>query len=788
VAQGSGCREREVNHYETLRVAGPDATGGVVTVGGGGRFVEPPAVGGDAPGADSWRAILDHKWRILGLGLLFALIAAGVVSQMESAYRASGTVLIEGPRVGTIGAAELVSGVTPEAVYLTTQAEIMRSRDVAGRVIRALDLTRHPDFDPRQRKPKFWETWLATHLPAVATMLQGRAGPPADDQVIEAMLVEGFVRNLSVQPVRQSQLIRITFDAKDPALAARIVNSVAEIYARADVESRSGVSDRAGARMNDRIVELRQRLDASERALQTYREREGLIDTKTLGIGGVGPQLDSTMQRLVEARVRRAEAETAQNQFSRAQSDPVEAASIAARYPAVQRARDLQVDAERRLAEVSAEFGPAHPRFRAAEIEVAAARASTARQLATAGTTVTQELNAARANERSIEAAVARLRGAVQDVNRKDAQLGVLEREVATNRQVLQEFMTRSRETSVALDPGQPRMRVVDPAVAPLLPIRPARRAMVVVGSIAGLLFGALFAVVLRKLDTTIRSESDVERKLGQHYLGALPVLPPDRDLHLARVTLDHPRDLYAESVRAIAAGLQMSALQSSREIVAVTSSVPDEGKSSFAMNLAFSRSRVSRVLLIEGDLRRPSFAKHWQLDVGSQAGLSELIAGTASFEECVLQVEGTGLHVILSGAMPADPTMLLDSPRFADTLATLRERYDLIIIDCPPVLRVSDALMIGRVATGVVYLVRAGRTPIARVRSGIRRLAAAGIPFYGVVLNHFRFADEMAGYYGAYAAPAAAPGAVPAAAAAESRPGAQGGPVGTAQPEPLAR
>ena len=172
-------------------------------------------------------------------------------------------------------------------------------------------------------------------------------------------------------------------------------------------------------------------------------------------------------------------------------------------------------------------------------------------------------------------------------------------------------------------------------------------------------------------------------------------------------------------------------------------------------MNFAFSRAKVARVLLVEGDLRRPSFARKWLLDSPDQPGLAELAAGKASLEDCLLQVDGTDLHVILSGEIPRDSLALLESQRFSDTLLMLRENYDLIVIDCPPVLPVADALVIASMATGVIYVVRAGRTPIARVRAGLRKLDSVDIPVFGIVLNQYVF-TKAERYYNTYAGKAA--------------------------------
>ena len=363
---------------------------------------EPPAI------LEYWRAVTMRKWAILGLGILCALIAAFIVAQMPPIYRSTALLLIEGARAKSLtNATEIYTGVTPETIYFQTQAEVIRSRDIATRVIRELKLTEHPEFDPRQRTPMGFERWARSYIPSIASLIYAEPVTTMDAAAVDGAVLRQFARSVSVEPVRLSQLIRVNFEARDPNIAATIANAVSDTYTRVEMETRQKSTANAGTWINSRLAELKTKLDQSEKALQTYRDRENMLDSKTTVLSGAGRQFDEMIQRLGEARGKRAEMESAFNQLQAAGGANYESVPAVIRNASVQRAKEMEVEAERRLAEVSRQYGSAHPRYVTAQNEVNAAKANTQAQMQAVVGSVTKEYNAARATERSIEAAMA---------------------------------------------------------------------------------------------------------------------------------------------------------------------------------------------------------------------------------------------------------------------------------------------------------------------------------------------------------------------------------------------
>jgi capsular exopolysaccharide synthesis family protein len=280
---------------------------------------------------------------------------------------------------------------------------------------------------------------------------------------------------------------------------------------------------------------------------------------------------------------------------------------------------------------------------------------------------------------------------------------------------------------------------------------------MVLLWVLGGLVTGTGLAFLLRFLDNTFKGSEDVERKLGLPVLGQLPQLKLDKGKQLAPMNhfLDQVRSPFSESVRTIRTGVLLSALDRERSIVTVTSSLPGEGKTTVAINLAHSIARMKKTLLIDADMRRPMVHRAKGIEHPCP-GLAALLTGEADFEHAHEEQED-GLHVIPSGTLPANPLELLSSRRFKNLVRELQQEYEVIVIDSAPSLAVSDALVVGQLSDALVYVVRADDTPHQAAVQGVKRLRRANAPLLGCVLNrvtqgpksYFRKYDGKGRYYG---------------------------------------
>jgi capsular exopolysaccharide synthesis family protein len=694
-----------------------------------------------------WRTIYGHKWGILGLAFVVGLVTALVAFSLEPVYQARTSLLIEPKAAKFLSIEDLYGseGVGRAGEYYQTQKEIIQSRTLAEDVVNRLQLWTHPEFDPTREAPSRarLNLKLADWLPWLAQDEE----PPTEAAVRKAT-VDAFMGRLGVEPVRNSQIIDVTFEANDPVLSAEVANTVANAYIEAGLEARLSMVQKATSWLTDRLDGLRTKVEESEKALQAYREQQGLVDMA--GDSDLASaQLQSISERLVSARAKVGELESMYAQARNLQSQGATSLS-SLQSPLVVQMKTAEAEAERKIAELSQRYGPKHPKLLAAQSDLQAAREKLRGELGNVVAGVRKELAAARATAAQLQREYDQLKGQVQDVNRKGFRLQALEREVAANRQLYDTFLTRFKETNVAGDMDSTNARVIDPAQVPGSPVKPNKQRMVLIAVFLTILAGIGLAFLLEQLDNTLKSGDELEGRLGLPMLGSLPLLrlKKGEQLKPERMFADDSKSTFAEAIRTIRTGVVLSGLDNPHKIVVVTSTIPGEGKTTVSMNLAQALGQLEKVLLIDADMRRASIAQ--QLGFAKDTpGLSNLVAGTAKAAECIHPVEGTSVHVLPAGIIPPNPLELLSSHRFSELLDKLSEAYDRIVIDTAPTQAVSDALVLSTQASAVVYVVKADSTPYPLAQTGLKRLRQVNAPLVGAVLNQVDI--KKAGRYGKY-------------------------------------
>ena len=614
-------------------------------------------------------------------------------------------------------------------------------------MIQKSNLTEHPLFDPRQSKPTVIgqaRQWLGGLLSS-----NGEEAAPWDQEELANAVRDTFQSQLLIEPVRLSQLVKVSFNSPDRKLAAAIANEVATAYIDADMDARYAITQQAHGWLNDRLATLRTNLIASEKALQSYRERKGLIDRQTGSQGGVGKQLEELSLRLVEARVRRSQAEQAYKQVRGNNGKSMASVPAVLANPLVSRAREIRIDGQRRLADISQRLGTAHPQYLAARAELRSAEAAEDQAIESVTQSISREYESARAVETQLEQALAKSRGEVQTENRDEFELASYEREVDTNRKLYDTFYARFKETDGAFDFQSAVARVVDPAVSPAVPVKPAKMPIVLGALMCGLILGVAAALLMHRTDNGLHSVEDAEERLGVPVLAALPILRRNEVSISHKMLLRAPDHGFSEGIRTARSAMLLSTAGAEQTVVVITSSLPGEGKSTISMNLALAQAQTSRTLMIESDMRRPTLGRRLGLPP-TQKGLAELLAGTASLSDCLVKMPEQGLHLIVAGAQTINPLEMLSSQAFRDLVGRLRNEYEMVIIDTPPVAMVSDATIVAALASTVVFVVKANATPHQLVRQSLRKLGAASAPILGTIVNQLDF-DQARKYYGGY-------------------------------------
>jgi len=433
----------------------------------------------------------------------------------------------------------------------------------------------------------------------------------------------------------------------------------------------------------------------------------------------------------------------------------LESLPIVLRNPLVQSAKQAEAEAERRLSDASKRYGPDHPRMVAAQADLKAAQENVRRQAATVAQGVSKDYDLARANEAAIERALGRTKGDIQVHNRKEFELQSLERDVAANRQLYDTFMQRSRE-SRAGEMQRPIARIIDEARPAKGPYGPNKRLIVGLSVLAALLAGASLALLIERLNNTVKASHEVESKLGVRTIGVLPVTKTEDEVPIERMYSESNQNAFSEAIRTIRSSVLLSGLQSPRKVVLLTSSIPEEGKTTLATNLGFAFSQVKKTLLVEADMRRPKFSRVLG-EARNRPGLSELVSEALPIDECVYKVPDTELYVMQSGRVPPNPLELISSKAMELAFERLKEEFEVIVVDSPPVQLVSDAVMLAQFATSLLFIVRADSTAYPVARHALSRLHRADAPVLGAVLNQIdlekadRYYGEHSGYGNRY-------------------------------------
>ncbi|MGH1485638.1 MAG: GumC family protein [Cellvibrionaceae bacterium] len=699
------------------------------------------------------RLLFLNKWKIIFfVGIVTALTVA-YVKPMPAIYYTEATMLIETDKANVVGLQDIYSSNTRHRTFLATQYEIIRSRALAEKVVDRLNLVRHREYDGRQKEPK---KSLLAQLGLASDDKKEDEGPQMSDEEMDAFLrpiITRIVsRSLAVNPVRRTQLVKIGYTSGDPKLAADIANAMADVYIESYLEARLDVTKKAASWLSGRLDELRDNLQSSEERLQAYKERERLVDVE--GVRTLdAAELTQLRNNLVVARQARADAQTLYQQAQTLPVDQLMGIPALLNNPIIQGAVQAKADADRNVADLSKRYGPRHPLMLSALTTQEQLGKELSQRVKSAAGGLRAGYQSALKTEQELERQISNARFRLQNVGRKEVKLRELERDVETNRQLYDLFLSRGKETDETSRLQEPPARVVDSAVAPAYPIGPNKKKFVMAALVfsSGLIVGLI--ILLDFLKSTVRTSDDVENRLRIPMLGFVPYIKSNKSKYAFRAFGDDSNDMgFAESIRTIRTSLVLASLESPFKVIVVTSSVPGEGKSTLALNMAEAMGQMEKVLLIDGDMRKPTVGKALGLP-SSTVGLSNAIMGKAKLDSCTQRVPGMQIDIMSSGMIPNNPLELLGSSRFKRMLEDLKGKYDRIIIDSAPVHIVSDAKILSSYADSLIYVVKSDSTPLNIVSKGVKSLRSVNAPITGAVLNQvdLKKASQYDTYYGVY-------------------------------------
>ncbi|TYO90573.1 GumC family protein [Oceanicella actignis] len=633
-------------------------------------------------------------------------------------YEAVAKVMLDTSENQVIDLQAVAGGLSSDYEMINTQIEVLQSRALLGRVVDKLGLENDPEFNPDLAPDESGPLSAALDaaraaLGGLKRLLREEEAPPAaaaDEFGPEFMrrqtaidLLQGAMSAVNIDG---SYVFEISVWTEDPVKSARIANAIAEQYILDQLEVKFEATRKATEWLSARVAELKEQLERAEAAVKDFSARAALVSPQALA---------AKERQIKDLRARLAEMS--------AQLDDVEARLARARAAAdgAERARLLGLGADAPQARIDAAL---------AALE--ADRDRLARQVALVRDSLAQLEDEVRAQSRDL------------------VQLMQLQREAEASRLIYEHFLSRMKETSVQQGIQQADARILSEAIPPAAPGEPRWKRTLALALVGGLMLSTLIVLTAGLLRSVVRSREELEALTGEAVLGVIPVAPTRRRRALAEYMTRKPSSRLAEAVRDLRTAILMSDLDDPPQVIMTTSSMPGEGKSTTALLLAQNSAMMGRkVLAMECDLRRTVFAEYFPA-ARDRPGLMKVLAGQAALDEALHVDEASGLHVLRGERSAVNAADAFSSARFGELIDQLRQRYDMIVIDTPPVLAVPDARVISRHADAVLFVVRWNVTRREMIAASLTLLRQVKARVAGLALTQAdprRMARE--GFYG---------------------------------------
>jgi polysaccharide biosynthesis transport protein len=690
-----------------------------------------------------WYLLVRHA-RLVASTFAGGLVVGLIVTMLTTPlYRASTTIQIDPKQINVIGVqgAEPVQ-TTDDRDNMQTQLALLQSRSLAERVVDRLNLADNQNFG---------RSGGHSIKSAIKRML-GRETPvsAADRAAREKRAAAVVMAHLTVEPVRGSRLVRIEYDDPNPATAARVSNAIADNFIGSNLDRRFEASSYARKFLEDRIAQIKAKLEDAERQLVAYAAAQKLITVMetdhdsveaTASSSLTGANLVEMNNALAKAREQRIMAE---QKWREAQTSLGSNSLEIMQDPTVQALRAARGQLEAQYQQKLAVYKADYPDMVQLRAQMDAIDGQIALNVRKAKDSLRSQYQVALRQEQAMQGQVDSLTAGVIDQRGRSIQYDILQREVDTNRTLYDGLLQRYKEIGVAGDLSSNNISIVDRAEIPHRPFSPSLLLNLAISGGIALLGGLGAALLLESMDETIKTPDDIEAKLGIPLLGAIPLLEKGMT---TREALLNSRSMFSEAYYSVRTALQFSTSEGVPANLLISSARPAEGKSTTAAALATNFAKLGmRVLLVDGDLRNPSL--HRAMGCENTAGLSNYLTGRGSIAQLVQPTEEPGLVFMSCGPLPPNPAELLAGAQIRRLFEEAREHFDLMVIDGPPVMGLADAPLLASVAEGTVIVVEAGHTKRGLVATALRRLEAGGARVLGAVLTKFDASAPGYGYH----------------------------------------
>ena len=618
--------------------------------------------------------------------------------------------------------------------FYQTQYELLKSRTLARRIIDQLGMEKSPSLVGQDQD---------SYLKGLLETIKGRTAGETDKETAPN-LEKAFLGNLGVSPVKNSRLVRISYDSPDPEEAAAVTNAISANFINTNLERRFDANSYAKNFLQDQLLQVRANLEDSERRLLAYaREREIVnLDNR---VAVLLDKLKEMNSELIKAEAERIQAESDYQELLRSGASTT---GTVLDSQLIQNLKERRAALQSEYEQQIKIFKPGYPKMQQLQ-----------RQIDELSQEIAAESNAISGSVKSIFAAklkkeakltqrISEIKEEILTLQDRSTDYQTLKREVDTNRELYDGLLQRMKEVGVVAGIGSNNIAVVDRAEVPREKYSPKLKLNLAIAITVGLFGGVLLAFLFETLDDTIKTSADVERRIGAPVLGVIPhvdaeALGIDKS-EISLLAFMDPKSALAEAYRSLRTSLIFATAEGAPRILHFTSSSPGEGKTTSSTSTAITFAQTgSKVLLIEGDLRNPSLHKSFNLP--NTSGLTNYLASDATPASVSQATIVKGLFVITSGPLPPNPVELLSSAKMLDLVTLSAEKFDYVIIDGPPLIGLADALVLANLARATIFTVEAGVTRIGALEGSLKRMRDANVNLLGAVLS--KFGKGGAGY-----------------------------------------
>ena len=682
--------------------------------------------------------------------------AALITFQQVPQYTAVARVLIDQRKEQIVADQSVTSGLPDESSAVDTETEILRSRSVGESVAAEVNLFADPEWTGSKNGKGL--------LSGLIGWVSPRNTTAPDPQIEHQKVVDRLLLGLTVARANNTFLIDVAYTSPRPSDAAKFANLFANAYITDQIAAKYQATQRATEWLNTRLGSIRKQVNEAEAGVQAYKASHNLLSSQ--GATLTEQEISSLDQQLAIARAQQAEQEarlaTAKSQLARGSTG--EDVGEALNSPVVQSLRQQRALASQKVADMSGRYGDRHPDLLKAKRELADIDTQIHAEITRIISNLEAQAQVARQHTRSVEGSVSQTRTTLAGNNQAGVKLNELQRNADAANTLYQSFLDRFKQTTAQQGMEQSDARVISPASIPTTPSEPKIMLDLMLGLVAALI-GAMVALILAEIfDSGLTTADDIEHDFGLPALGSIPsldsVVDEDQTANLPApydYIVQKPLSGFAETFRTLRSSLLLCRTGRAVKLVAITSSLSDEGKTTTSFCLArISALSGDKTIVIDCDLRRRGFNSFVPED--HEEGLIEVLSGKRKVEEVTLSDPGTGATILPLGRSPYTPRDLFSSAAMEQLLTELSKKYDLVILDAPPVLAVADARAIVHRADAVVMLVKWRSTPRKAVESSLKILQGADAYVAGIALTRvnqrqqskFGYGDP-AYYYGSY-------------------------------------